>query len=347
MRLLVLSEREAKVLKIIVDEYIKSNAPVGSRFISKYSDLNLSPASIRNIMSDLEEKGFISQTHTSSGRIPTDNGFRYYVDKFVTFNRVLIDQIKDIENFLPLNMEFLFKEISKKLGEVSRSVGFVVSPKINSMYLKHIEFLRLNRERVLCIVVTKSGIVHNLIMDLGKNYTDSDLQKVSNYLNANFQNMSLQEIKNILLQDIASKKGEFDEVAKKARQIAGDFLFTHDFGGEVVIYGTKNVLNLPEFKDVDRLKHLLEFFEEKTLIYKIVDKCIHEPTVKIFIGSEIDDTDLNISLVAKAYRRDDNIIGTLGVIGPKRMRYPEIIPIVDYTAEIMSKLINKIGGSNE
>jgi len=343
----VLNDREAKVLKIIVDEYINSSIPVGSRFISKNSDLNLSPASIRNIMSDLEEKGFISQTHISSGRIPTDKGFRYYVDQFVTFNKALIDQIKDIENVSPLNMEFLFKEISKKLGEVSHSVGFVVSPKINSMYLKHIEFLRLNQNRVLCIVVTKSGIVHNLIMDLGQNYTDSDLQKVSNYLNTHFQNRSLQDIKNMLFQDIASKKNEFDEVAEKAKQITGDYLFSHDFGGELVIYGTKNVLSLPEFKDADSLKNLLDFFEEKTLIYEIIDKCIHEPTVKIFIGSEINDENLNISLVAKPYKRDENVIGTLGVIGPKRMRYPEIIPIVDYTAEIMSKLMNKIGGADE
>jgi heat-inducible transcriptional repressor len=344
---LMLTDREAKVLKIIVDEYINSSIPVGSRFISKNSDLNLSPASIRNIMSDLEEKGFLEQTHVSSGRIPTDKGFRYYVDQFVTFNKELINKIKDIEKVNPINMEFLFKEISRKLGEVSHSVGFVVSPKINSMYLKHIEFLRLNRESVLCIVVTKSGIVHNLIMNMGPEYTDQDLQRVSNYLNMSFHNKSLMDIKNSLYSDMASKKEEFDEVARKAKQITSDYLLNHDFGGELVIYGTKNILGLPEFKDSDSLKNLLDFFEEKTLIYEIIEKCIQEPTIKIFIGSEITDENLNLSLVTKPYKRDDKVIGTLGVIGPKRMRYPDIIPVVDYTAEIMSKLLNKIGGEDE
>lgn len=343
----MLTEREAKVLKIIVDEYINTSTPVGSRYIAKNSDLSLSPASIRNIMSDLEEKGFITHTHTSSGRIPTDLGFRYYVDQFIVFDKNVINKIKDIENVSPRNIEYFFKAVSRKLGEVSQSVGFVVSPKLNTMYLKHIEFIRLNKENILCIIVTKSGIVHNLILRVDRKYTDSDLTIVSNYLNDHFSNKSLLEIKQKLFDDINEKKEYFDEVVSNVRYLTEKFLSSNDFGGEIVSYGTQNIINLPEFKDSESLKKLLTFFEEKTLIYEIVEKCIKEPTVKIFIGSEITDENNDFSIVTKPYKRDDKIIGTLGVIGPKRMRYPEVIPIVDYTAEIISRLLNEIGGNHE
>jgi heat-inducible transcriptional repressor len=343
----VLTEREAKVLKIVVDEYINTSNPVGSRYIAKNSDINLSPASIRNIMADLEDKGFIKHTHTSSGRVPTDLGFRYYVDQFVVLDKSVINKIKDIENVSPQNMDYLFKEISKKLGEVSHSIGFVVSPKLNTMYLKHIEFIKLNKENILCIIVTKSGIVHNLIIRVDKKYTESELLVVSNYLNTHFINKSLLEIKQKLFNDMSEKKQHFDEVFQNVKYLAEKFLSNSDFGGEIVSYGTQNIINLPEFRDSESLKKLLAFFEEKTLIYEIVEKCIKEPTVKIFIGSEITDSNSDLSLVTKPYKRDDKIIGTLGVIGPKRMRYPEIIPIVDYTAEIISKLLSEIGGIDE
>lgn len=343
----MLTEREAKVLKIVVDEYINTSNPVGSRYIAKNSDINLSPASIRNIMADLEDKGFIKHTHSSSGRVPTDLGFRYYVDQFVVLDKSVINKIKDIENVSPQNMDYLFKEISKKLGEVSHSIGFVVSPKLNTMYLKHIEFIKLNKENILCIIVTKSGIVHNLIIRVDKKYTESELLVVSNYLNTHFINKSLLEIKQKLFNDMSEKKQHFDEVFQNVKYLAEKFLSNSDFGGEIVSYGTQNIINLPEFRDSESLKKLLAFFEEKTLIYEIVEKCIKEPTVKIFIGSEITDSNSDLSLVTKPYKRDDKIIGTLGVIGPKRMRYPEIIPVVDYTAEIISKLLSEIGGIDE
>jgi heat-inducible transcriptional repressor len=146
---------------------------------------------------------------------------------------------------------------------------------------------------------------------------------------------------------MSEKKQHFDEVFQNVKYLAEKFLSNSDFGGEIVSYGTQNIINLPEFRDSESLKKLLAFFEEKTLIYEIVEKCIKEPTVKIFIGSEITDSNSDLSLVTKPYKRDDKIIGTLGVIGPKRMRYPEIIPVVDYTAEIISKLLSEIGGIDE
>lgn len=343
----MLNERETKVLKLIIDEYINSSAPVGSRFISKNSDIGLSPASIRNVMSDLEEYGYISHTHASSGRIPTDRGFRFYVEQYVFFDKSNQAIFSDIEKIIPSSLPVLFKDISKRLGEISKSVGFVVSPKIHNMFLKHIEFLRLSHENVLAVIVTKSGMVHNIILEVGKEVSDSDMQKVSNYLNQNFLDCSLGEIKEKIALSMEERKGEFDKMLLKINSFALKIFEKEDFGGEVTIYGTKNILNFPEIRNSEDINDLLDFFEEKTFIYDIVEKCIESPGIKIFIGSELTNTHGNLSLVAKPYQRGNRILGTLGVIGPRNMRYPEVVPIVDYTAEIISKLLNKIGGIDE
>lgn len=343
----MLNERETKILKLIIDEYINSSVPVGSRFISKNSDVGLSPASVRNIMSDLEESGYISHTHISSGRIPTDKGFRFYVDQYVFLDKSNHAIFNDIEKIIPSSLPVLFKDISKRLGEISKSVGFVVSPKIHNMFLKHIEFLRLSHENVLAVIVTKSGMVHNIIFKVGKEVSDSDMQKVSNYLNQHFLDCSLGEIKEKIAISMQERKGEFDEMVLKIDSFARKIFEKEDFGGEVIVYGTKNILNFPEIRNSEDINDLLEFFDEKTFIYDIVERCIESPGVKIFIGSELTKTHGNLSLVAKSYQRDSKILGTLGVIGPKSMKYPEVVPIVDYTAEIISKLLNKIGGIDE
>lgn len=343
----MLTDRESKVLKLIIDEYINSSTPIGSRFVSKNSDIGLSPASIRNVMSDLEDLGYISQTHTSSGRVPTDKGFRYYVDQYVSLDSSNHGVFSDIEKNAPSNLQVLFRDISRRLGEVSRSVGFVVAPKINSMYLKQIEFLKLSQENVLAVIVTKSGMVHNIIFELEKGVSDSDMQRVSNFLNQNFKNASLGEIRDSILSDMKERKGEFDEMMLKVGKLTRKIFSKGDFGGEVIVYGSKNILNFPEIRNSEDMKDLLEFFDEKTFVYDIVEKCIESPGVKIFIGSELTKTHGNLSLVAKPYQRENKIIGTLGVIGPKSMRYPEVVPIVDYTAEIISNLLNKIGGTDE
>mgnify|MGYP005851551487 CR=1 FL=1 len=343
----MLNERESRVLKLIIDEYIESATPVGSRFISKNSDLGLSPASIRNIMSDLEESGYISHTHVSSGRIPTDKGFRFYVDQYVSLDKITPNFFKDIEKSIPSSLPVLFKEISRKLGEISKSVGFVVSPKINNMFLRHIEFLRLNQRNVLAIIVTKSGMVHNIIFEVGEDVTDSKMQRVSNFLNQNFVGRSLGEIKDEIVTSIQGRKNDIDEIASQIETLTRKVFERGDFGGEVIVYGTKNILKFPEARNFEDIDELLNFFEEKTFVYDIVEKCIESPGVKIFIGSELAKTHGHLSLVAKPYQRGSRILGTLGVIGPKNMKYPEVVPMVDYTAEIISKLLNKIGGTDE
>jgi len=344
-----LRKREETVLRIIVDEYINSSQPVGSRYVSKTGLLRLSPASIRNIMSDLEEKGFIVQPYTSSGRVPTDSGFKYYIDKFIAISDENINNVKkEFQNLDAANVREMFDNISRKLGDLTHSIGFVLSPKLNTMYLKHIEFLKLNAETVLTVIVTKSGIVHNMLMEVDESIKENDLVRVSNYLNEKFMNKTLLQIQKQLVDEMEDKKNKVNELTEKVIKVSENLFKNSDFGSEIILHGTSNIIGQPEFKDVEKLKDFLNAFEEKHFAYQILEKCMNENGVKIFIGSDFGEEKINeLGLVAKPYLRDDNIVGTLGVIGPKRMKYPEVIPIVDFTAEIITNILKKLGGSND
>jgi heat-inducible transcriptional repressor len=340
-----LTEREETILKIIVDEYTKSSEPVGSRYVSKSGFISLSPASVRNVMSDLEDKGFICQPHTSAGRIPTDLGYRYYIDKIVEFNvdgEYFSEILEDIE---ASNITGLFNKVSHRLGTITKSVGFVVSPKLNTMYLKHIEFMRLNDENVIAIIVTQSGMVHNVLLNIDMKINDSELVRISNYLNEKFVKKTLQEVKDFIATEVIKEKKSMDEMLKHLEVLASKLFERADFGEDLIIQGTNNIVEIPEFnRDLSKLKTMLNFFEEKSFIYKILDKCMNEDGIKIFIGSEIgvDKTD-DLGLVLKPYQRGGKVIGTLGVIGPKRMNYGKVVSIVDYTAEVISNVLSSIG----
>ncbi|MGA1862111.1 heat-inducible transcriptional repressor HrcA [Deferribacter thermophilus] len=344
-----LDEREEIVLKIIVDEYINSSEPVGSRLVSKVGPLKLSPASIRNIMSDLEEKGYIYQPHTSAGRVPTDLGYRYYIDKFVTISsdNIKSDIIKITGDLETKNIKLLFKEVTRQLSKLTHSVGFVVSPKTGSLFLKHLEFLKLNRYDVLAILVTKTGIVQNVILHLDVDIPDNVLQRISNYINENFEGESLVEVREKLFREIEREKQLFDNFVTSIKNYLPKVFDLEGLEDDFYYDGTSNILDLPEFSDVSKLKDFLKTFEEKTLIYKIVDKCLESDGVQIFIGSEIGEPNSDVGLVVKPYKRSGKVLGTLGIIGPKRMKYPKVVPIVDYTANLISEVIERLGGSDE
>jgi heat-inducible transcriptional repressor len=343
-----LTDREETILKIIVDEYTKTSEPVGSRFVSKSGIVNLSPASVRNVMSDLEDKGFICQPHTSAGRVPTDLGYRYYVDKIVQFNSEEVNEYANVLNSIEhTNIDGLFNQISRNLGDLTHSVGFVVSPKLNTMYLKHIEFMRLNSDNVIAIIVTKTGMVHNVLLNIDDKISDTELVRISNYLNDKFIEKTLQEVKEMIAEEVVREKDNMDGMIQKLTLLIQDLFNKADFGEDLIIQGTKNIVEVPEFnKDLEKLKTMLDFFEQKSFVYRILDKCINDEGVKIFIGSEmgvehIDD----LGLVLKPYQRGGKAVGTLGVIGPKRMNYSKVVSVVDYSADIISNVLNQIGGN--
>lgn len=345
----ILNEREKIVLKMIVEEYIRTSEPVGSRFVSKHSPLGLSPASIRNVMSDLEEKDMIKQTYVSSGRVPSDLGLRYYVDRLISIQPFDVEELNSVIGQRKLNIKSVFDTVTQKLGELTNSVGFVVSPKLNSSYLKHIEFIRLNRESILAIIVTRAGIVHNVILETDGDIRDNELVMMSNFLNQNFVNKSLSELKEALYQEMIDDKDRISDIYNKMLNIGRATFEGVDDDYEIVLHGINNIIAQPEFKkDLDTLKELLDIFESKKRMLNILNKLISRHGIKIFIGSEIGERVAEeLGVVLTDYRRGDNIVGMLGVIGPKRMRYPQVLPIVDYTSKLITNILTEIGGDDE
>jgi len=338
-----LNEREEIVLKTIIEEFVQSNEPVGSRFISKSGPLKLGAASIRNIMSDLEDKGFIMQPHTSSGRVPSDEGYRYYIDKIVTFDADKETIINSLKNDCSAdNINGVLKKVSDNLGRMTRSVGFVISPKLNTMLLKHIEFVRLSSTTVLTVVVTRSGIVHNVMIEIAPETTESDLTQVSNYLNRHFENKSLMEVKTEIVEEMKDDKRTMDNLFHKVSTMAEAVFAKSDADSDIFMSSASGILDLPEFSDVSRLKGLLGTFEEKKFIFDILDKCQNEKGVNIFVGTEIGREEISeLGLVTKSYSRGGNVVGMLGIIGPKRMRYSDVVNVVDCSAEIVSDILGK------
>lgn len=338
-----LNEREEIVLKTIIEEFVQSNEPVGSRLISKTGPLKLGAASIRNIMSDLEDKGFIEQPHTSSGRVPSDEGYRYYIDKLVTFNAdkegMLNSLLKDCD---AENINGVLKKVSDNLGKLTGSVGFVLSPKLNTMLLKHIEFVRLSTTTVLAVVVARTGIVHNVMIEVPPTTTDSDLTQVSNYLNVHFENKSLMEVKTHIVEEMQDDKKVMDHLFKNVSTMAEAVFDRSGNESDIFMSSTSGILDLPEFSDVTKLKGLLGTFEEKKFIFDILDKCQNEEGVNIFVGTEIGREEISeLGLVTKTYSRGGNVVGMLGIIGPKRMKYSDVVSVVDCSAEIVSGIMGK------
>lgn len=340
-----LNEREELVLRTIIDEYVDTSEPVGSRNVSKVGHLKMSPATIRNIMSDLVEKGFIAQPHTSAGRVPTDSGYRYYIDKFVKIQNISENFIENIYREMsidPVNVMNLFRHFSKKMGDMTHAVGFVVSPKMNTINLKHIEFIRINRETVLAVIVSKTGMVQNVLLRVDNSIKDNDLVRMSNFINSNYEGANLYEVQRMLLQELQAAEGEIRRLAEQAVKLSEAVVKSPVFDEEFIFEGTKNIIDIPELRQNGKLTDVLRAFEEKSHICALLESCMKEDSVQIFIGSEIglNHTD-ELGMVIKPYHRGGNIVGTMGVIGPKRMKYSQVVSIVDYSSKIISKMLNE------
>lgn len=344
----MLNEREKIVFKTIVDKYIERKEPVGSRFVSKVTPLGLSPASIRNIMSDLEEIDLITHLHTSAGRIPTDKGYKYYIEEFIDINTVDNTLIEKLKLYMdPVNFDQFFSDICGAISELTNSVGFVFEPKVSSMELKHIEFVKLTSKKLIAIVVTNTGIVHNILLNISEDIKDNELTQVSNYLNSHFKNKNFYEIKNEIEKQLFKEREHLNQLIDRIKNFSDKIFTAIEMQNPFFISGTSNLIDLSYTSDIDNLKNLLKSIEEKSFIYEILNKCLYEKEIKIFIGSEIGNDILkDYSLLTKAYN-NKNIVGYLGILGPKNMQYPSIIPLINYTAELISKLLNNYGGYND
>jgi heat-inducible transcriptional repressor len=340
------TERDRKVLQAIIRDYIQTAQPVGSRIISKKYQMGLSPATIRNVMADLEEMGFLLQPHTSAGRVPTDRAYRFYVDTILNLRRLTPEERAQIETSLipeeVQDVDEIMKRASHLLSLLSRQTGVVLAPRFGSKIFKHIEFITMREKRILVIIVSQTGEVQNKIIEADEEISQDELDRYSKYLTEIMGGLSLTEAKHRIMEELKKEKVLFDKLMFRSLQLSQKAL--EDEGeGNLYIDGKTNIMQSPEFADMEKIRGLLQTFEEKTKIVRLLDKALSVQGIQIFIGAENELNEMvNCSVVTAPYSRENYTLGTLGVIGPTRMDYSSIIPIVDYTARILGKILENI-----
>jgi heat-inducible transcriptional repressor len=343
-----LSDRDRKVLQAIIMDYIQTAEPVGSRVVSKKYKMELSPATIRNVMADLEEMGFLTQPHTSAGRIPTDHAFRYYVDTILEVRKLRQSEQDRIYTGLQegeMDVNEIMKRASSLLSMLSKQAGVVLAPRFGINLFKHIEFIQLREKKILVILVSKTGDVQNKLIESDEQLSQDELDKYSRYLTEIMGGLSLADAKRRIVEEMKKEKVLFDKLMYRALQLSQKAL-ADEGEGAVYIGGQTNIIRSPEFADVEKMQILLQAFEEKTKIIKLLDKALSAHGIQIFIGGENDFNEMQgCSVVTAPYTRENFTLGTLGVIGPTRMDYSNIIPIVDYTASLLSKILENMDRS--
>ncbi|MEX0959885.1 MAG: heat-inducible transcriptional repressor HrcA [Burkholderiales bacterium] len=333
----MLSDRARILLKTLVERYITDGQPVGSRALARFSGLDLSPATIRNIMSDLEEMGFIASPHTSAGRIPTPRGYRFFVDTLLTvrpLDQVEIDQLE--EQLKTDSTQKLVASASHVLSDLTRFAGVVMTPKRRVAAFRHIEFVTLSEKRILLIIVTPEGDVQNRILLSDRAFSPSELVEAANFLNRHYAGLTFEEIKARVQQELKQLREDMMQLMTRALE-AGSEAVTEN-AGAYVLSGEGNLLHVQDLSsNMQSLRRLFEMFEQKTSLLQLLDVSSHAQGVQIFIGGESGLVPLDeCSIVTAPYKVDGQVVGTVGVIGPTRMAYERVIPIVDITARLLS-----------
>jgi len=337
--------RSREILKSIVAHYILTGEPVGSRTIAKMNWEGLSPATIRNVMADLEEMGFLAQPHTSAGRVPTDKGYRYYVDGLLPAGRLRARERSLIETSLAeTHGEFseAMELIPKLLSTLTSQVGYFLSPPHGDAVLKHIEFVRLHDRRILVIFVDRSEVVSHRVLETESDYEQESLNRAGRYLVAEFGGLTLSEIRRRLVDLMAEEKARFDQMLRDAATLGTRYLETEPGERKVVVDGTSNILNHPELADIATMRRLFETFEEKHRLVELLDRCIDEKGVRVVIGSEVAAPDMGrLALVGSQYQIADGGTGYFGILGPTRMKYDRAVTLVDYISRLFSTLLTR------
>jgi len=340
----VLGDRDVQVLKTVVAQYIVTGEPVGSRTVAKISGLRLSPASIRNLMLDLEERGYLQQPHTSAGRIPTPKGFRYYVDHILPIHELGPTMQQAIqEAFSPPAAEpqELFRQASRVLSTVSGHPALVLAPRPQGMRLKHIQFINLSDDGVLIVLISQDNQVQTRFVRTETRYSQELLDRFSHYLNGVCQNLTLTESRQQILARMVEEKNLVDRMISQALSLSRQAL-QDDEEEELYIEGTSQILDYPEFAaDVAKIRTIFKAFEEKHHLITLLDQTMAAQGVQIIISPEEHFPKMQLSLVASSYGSHRFPLGSLGVIGPMRMDYARLVPIVRYTASMVTDLLNK------
>ena len=339
------NDRAQYLLRVLIQRYIREGIPVGSRTLSRDSGLDLSPATIRNVMSDLEELGLVSAPHTSAGRVPTQRGYRVFVDTLIRYKTPKGRAIKELEHELgdqPDSSDNIAHKVSDMLSRLTSLAGVVSVPKGTHATLRQIEFLALSDNRVLAILVINDHEVQNRILHTDRPHTDSELVQAANFINQNYAGHELSTIRERLVEDLEQIRDSMnhamiDIVAVAQSAMAG----ATEAKPEYVLAGQRNLMDFEELSDIETLRRLFDAFSQKRVMIDLLDRSIDANGVQVFIGEEsgyqiLDDC----SVVTAPYKIDDDNIGVLGVIGPTRMAYDRVVPIVDVTARLLSTAFN-------
>jgi heat-inducible transcriptional repressor len=339
----VLEERNKQILTSVINEYVLTAEPVGSRKLAKKYNINLSSATIRNVMSDLEELGLLHQPHTSAGRIPTEKALRFYVNSILKVKDLKLrekDRIRKRYQFSELEATDIIKQTSEVLSVLSHQMSIISAPKIIGTVLKHIEFIKISSNRILVIFVSQSGFVQNRIVEDQENISQDELDKYSKYLCDILVGISLEQVREKLDEEMQKEKIAYDQLLSKALKLSKKAL-GEELEPELYMGGKINLFESPEFAEVGRMKTLLQALEEKNLLLTLLDKTMDAEGVQIFIGSEVQLSDMEtLSIITSPYRQGKNVVGALGIIGPTRMDYLKLIPIVEYSAQLVTEFLN-------
>jgi heat-inducible transcriptional repressor len=338
-----MDNRAREILREVIRSFIESGEPVGSRTIAKIYPEGLSAASIRNIMADLEEMGLLSQPHTSAGRVPTDRGYRYFVDSLLTGMEVPRSDREQVNEVVrrQVTVPEVLHEISRLISRLTHQVGFVVSPDHTRAVLKHIEFISLAKQRVLVILVDTAGVIYNRVADTSEELPQEELDKIGRFLAAEYQGKSLVEIRESLLQAMKEEKARFDKLFSRAITLGTQFFQAQEEADKkIFVEGTSNILHQPDFSDMDEMRKIFETFEATGKLVKILDEVAASEGLRVVIGSEHSDPTLShLALVASPYHVGDKAAGLLGVLGPTRMEYARAMALVDYISKLLSRIL--------
>ena len=336
----MLDQRARTLLKTLVERHIADGQPVGSRALSRFSGLELSPATIRNVMADLEELGFISSPHTSAGRVPTPRGYRLFVDTLMTVRPIDHAAQREMQgHLLPDQPQRVISAAAQLLSELSHFAGVVMAPKRPTVF-RHIEFLNLSDKRVLLILVTPDGDVQNRVLFTEKPYSQSQLIEAANFINQNYAGVDFDRIRGRIHAELKELREDIVQLTQAAVEAGGQALA--ETGETYVLSGEKNLIGVSELSSsMERLRRMFDLFEHKTMLLQLLEVSGRAEGVQIFIGGDSQLLPLDeMSVVTAPYEVDGRIVGTLGVIGPTRMAYERVIPIVDITARLLSAALS-------
>ncbi len=335
-----LGAREREVLRSVIRAHIVTGTPVGSKTLSLGTGLDLSPATIRNVMAELEERGLLVQPHPSAGRVPTDTAYRLYVDHWMGAPRVVPAQAQAIDEALRTRRDVaeLLEEASRQLSRLSHHVGVVLAPELRRIVVEHLEFVRLDPRRVVAVLVDRTGVVHNRIVEEDEASDQEELDRVGRWLTDQFTGLTLQQMREELLRRVSQDRAAYDLARKAVEPAPGES------EGELFVEGMANLLDEPAFVDLDRMRAILKTLEEKSRLVELLGRVLDGEGVQVVIGSENPLPGLaDCSLVTSTYGAGDRVLGTVGVVGPTRMEYARTVALVDHLAKVLTRLLSSPG----